>query len=640
MLAQAAMDPSIRTAILKISGLLLVASKIDPAQGSQFRHAVGPGYRPPTDVCPSRCLEAGSDSTDWPAYSGLDQLKSCPETVFYDFSLLDNVDDSSERHRIFACTSYGPDWTRLQNSTLKAAQAISIDVEYEIGQLDESVSDLDTASILSISKQMRHYLESGFGAANETGILFARSGQASLGLYIGSGLQREGVGSVALNALESYLSPEMMTSTIAIQWCSPDNDGTHAFGLMATTNRTFAPVQEAIGTWSNASCLSFPSPETISGKAHLVTPLLGETASNATSKRSVQQLEPRRLAARDECETIQVNQGNGCPELAIRCGISGPDFTDYNDYDEDLCGTLQAGQHVCCSSGDLPDFSPKPNPDGSCATHRVGPQDNCGSLAAANSLEIDDIKDFNKNTWGWTDCEPLYRGALICLSEGDPPMPATVEGAQCGPMMPGTERPSNGGNFSELNPCPLNACCNTWGFCGISKDFCTDTGTGPPGTAEPGTNGCISNCGTDIVKSDRPATFRKIGYFQGYNLNRKCVLQDATQIDGSAYTHLNFAFGMITPDYEINTGEIYSQYEFGVWKRIPGPKKIISFGGWAFSTEPATYRIFREGTKPANRITFATNMANFVKEHDLDGVDIDWEYPGVRIDHHSTDKTY
>ncbi|KAG9256684.1 glycoside hydrolase [Emericellopsis atlantica] len=464
---------------------------------------------------------------------------------------------------------------------------------YKVGQLDKSVSELDAASIRSLSKQMRRYLESGFGPANETGILFAQSGQTSLGLYLGSGLQREGTGSAALAAFESSLSSEMMASSIALQWCSPDKD-------------------DAIKTWYNASCLDIPDAEAIPGKAYLVTPLLGEPVRNETLGTSFKRSEPRRLAARGECETIEVNQGNGCPELAPRCGISGDDFTKYNDYDDDLCSTLQRGQHVCCTSGDLPDFSPDPNPDGSCSTHRVGPEDTCSSLAAANSLDAEDIKDFNKNTWGWSECDPLYRGTLICLSPGDPSMPAT--------------RPTDGTKISDLNPCPLNACCNTWGFCGITEEYCTDTSTGAPGTAKEGTNGCISNCGNDIIKSDAPAEFRKIGYFQGYNLKRARVLQDATQIDGAACTHLQFAFGMITHDYEINAGDLYSQYEFCVWKSIQGPKKIVSFGGWAFSAEPTTHTIFREGTKPANRLTLATNIANFVKEHDLDGAP---DIPGI-----------
>ena len=74
-----------------------------------------------------------------------------------------------------------------------------------------------------------------------------------------------------------------------------------------------------------------------------------------------------------------------------------------------------------------------------------------------------------------------------------------------------------------------------------------------------------------------------------------------------------------------------STYQFGVWKNVAGPKKILSFGGWAFSTEPATYNIFREGTRKANRQLLAQNIADFINEHELDGVDIDWEYPGVRI---------
>lgn len=176
-----------------------------------------------------------------------------------------------------------------------------------------------------------------------------------------------------------------------------------------------------------------PEPEAIPGKAYLITPLLEGTPTNLTTTHAPKQSEPRRLAARDECETIQVNQGNGCPEMAERCGISGHNFEEYNDYKDDLCSSLRAQQHVCCTKGDLPDFSPDPQPDSTCATHMIGHGDTYSSLAAANSLNEEDIKDFNKNTRGWSGCDPLYRGTIICLSKGEPPMPAPIKGAQCGP---------------------------------------------------------------------------------------------------------------------------------------------------------------------------------------------------------------
>lgn len=60
-------------------------------------------------------------------------------------------------------------------------------------------------------------------------------------------------------------------------------------------------------------------------------------------------------------------------------------------------------------------------------------------------------------------------------------------------------------------------------------------------------------------------------------------------------------------------------------------KKIISFGGWGYSTEPATYDLLRQAMSPANRDKFATNVAKFVADNGLDGVDFDWEYPGVSM---------
>lgn len=59
-------------------------------------------------------------------------------------------------------------------------------------------------------------------------------------------------------------------------------------------------------------------------------------------------------------------------------------------------------------------------------------------------------------------------------------------------------------------------------------------------------------------------------------------------------------------------------------------KKIVSIGGWAYSTEAATYNIIRQAII-TNKNAFTTNLAQFVKDEGIDGIDIDWEYPGVSI---------
>lgn len=47
------------------------------------------------------------------------------------------------------------------------------------------------------------------------------------------------------------------------------------------------------------------------------------------------------------------------------------------------------------------------------------------------------------------------------------------------------------------------------------------------------------------------------------------------------------------------------------------------------SHSPATYGIFRSGVQSANRDKMAQNIASFVISNGLDGVDVDWEYPGA-----------
>lgn len=86
---------------------------------------------------------------------------------------------------------------------------------------------------------------------------------------------------------------------------------------------------------------------------------------------------------------------------------------------------------------------------------------------------------------------------------------------------------------------------------------------------------------------------------------------------------------MLSSNYSVSVGDGLSTYEFNAFKGLTGVKRVLSFGGWAFSTDPSTYSIFRDGVTSANRLAMATSIANFITENDLDGVDIDWEYPGV-----------
>lgn len=614
--------------------------------------AVGlPGAVGFVDFCPARCIDAGPNTGNWSVYPNFNRIQRCQQTMFYSFSMYDLVDEPDATHRIAACSSFGTDFVNMEpesSASQVATSAKSADVNFELGWWHEGFG-LAKPAIRSLTQQMREYISNGHGPSSDRPfILYGRSAQATIGVYIGQGLPNQAISDSALRTFQDSLDTlDITTPSLAMQLCGAGYDSTQTFGIMVTSNAIFNPIQKALQSWANATCLrfvelkEFPSRVTFTLPLVNTTSLNSTTATNSTVRARASFMQGRRVALQDnavspvggghllqkraDCRTIQVNPGNGCADLAVRCGISGADFTKYNP---NICATLKPKQHVCCSEGDLPDFSPKPQPNGDCFAYTVAGGDSCDSIAAEFSLTREKLEEFNKKTWGFAGCEPLFEHAIICLSKGNPPFPAPIANANCGPQKLGSKPPTDGSNIADLNPCPLNACCNIWGQCGITTDFCIDTNTGAPGTAKPGTYGCISNCGVDVVKGTGNGAI-KLAYFQGYGMGRPCLYQDALQIDTSKYSHVHFGFGTLTPSYEPLVGDLLSSYQFGEFKRIRNAKRILSFGGWAFSNDLATYKIFREGVKPANRLTMARNIANFIIKHDLDGVDIDWEYPGA-----------
>ncbi|KAH6617398.1 glycoside hydrolase family 18 protein [Chaetomium tenue] len=318
-----------------------------------------------------------------------------------------------------------------------------------------------------------------------------------------------------------------------------------------------------------------------------------------------------------------VQPGDGCDSLATRCGITGAQFTEYNP-DPALCSTLAPRQPVYCSSGPLPNVSPQPSPDGACAVHVVQKGDTCSDIANNNYITVDDIEQWNLQTWGWEGCRNLQLGP-ICISTGAPPMPPAVDGVVCGPQVLGTTRPASWSDITMLNPCPLNACCDKWGQCGITPDFCTPTqsSTGAPGTSAPGTNGCISNCGTSIVQGSASGGPLRIGYFEVFGVDRSCLTMDASNLPSGGYTHVHYAFGSITSDFQVDLSAYLTQFE--IFASMTGFKRILSFGVSSLDSAP----IFRNGVTRPNRQAFAQSVVDAVRQYNLDGVDFDWEYPGA-----------
>lgn len=98
-------------------------------------------------------------------------------------------------------------------------------------------------------------------------------------------------------------------------------------------------------------------------------------------------------------------------------------------------------------------------------------------------------------------------------------------------------------------------------------------------------------------------------------------LPDITREDARRLTHLNLAFGLIREGML----DLSGLGNIGLVPRIrkwnPSLRIVLSVGGWGaggFSEMART----EEG-----RWEFARSVRRAVDEHDLDGVDIDWEYP-------------
>src|SRR5215207_4769669 len=94
-------------------------------------------------------------------------------------------------------------------------------------------------------------------------------------------------------------------------------------------------------------------------------------------------------------------------------------------------------------------------------------------------------------------------------------------------------------------------------------------------------------------------------------------------------THINYAFARIEPSGGVGFGTADAsrnlQRLLPLKQQNPRLKLIVSVGGWqaeGFSDAALT---------EASRNTFARSVVALLRRHELDGVDLDWEYPGQGV---------
>jgi chitinase len=610
---------------------------------------------PLVEGCPRSCAAAGSNAANWTHVHDLGDLEGCEAPLVFDLNVhskavetvrvcaLEGLSSSSKaaahlgahlhqgaarRHTKRADADTEVEKASAGHCSPAPLSPVPIHLTAGLAGVLNATSDVTTA-VQGLKQQLAKKTSCG------STVLFSKAGSAIVGLYISADM-----GSVAGAALLERFEKAASLGTQLMQTCDINPMNPYTFGVFAVDKISdFEVLRKKVQVWADGYCATMPLIRPRDAKITVNIPggdlFMG--SSNSTSSSTVELSSD--LEARGECVTKRVVQDDTCTTLSVKCNIRGADFVKYNPK-SNLCGSLAPGQLVCCSSGTLPELSvntPVPDADGTCATQTIGTKDLCDTVARAKGITVDDIKEYNKASWGWAGCDRLQIGQVICVSKGNTPMPATAPGAACGPQKPDTKKPSgsfDGWDLAKLNPCPLKACCSGWGFCGTTAEFCTDTpaDTKAPGAFKVNTNGCIQNCGTDIVNNaSPPEEFKRVGYFQAYNPGRPCMHMDASEIaeNFKDLTHVHFAFAGITEDYDVNIPDSVKA-QFDVFDKMDAPfKKILSFGGWAESTEAGTFQRYRNIVKPEYRSVFAANVVKFLEKHDFDGVDLDWEYPGA-----------
>jgi chitinase len=147
---------------------------------------------------------------------------------------------------------------------------------------------------------------------------------------------------------------------------------------------------------------------------------------------------------------------------------------------------------------------------------------------------------------------------------------------------------------------------------------------------------CKDNCQSNCEQPSSGGSFgdvqsRVVGYYEAWKHDQACAGMDFDQIPVDAFTHINFAFGYISPEsfdvvpMDNLDPELFTSFT-KIKERNRDVKLMVALGGWTFndndtSTQPVFHDIV---SSPENRKKFIENLISFMNFAAFDGVDFDW----------------
>jgi chitinase len=134
--------------------------------------------------------------------------------------------------------------------------------------------------------------------------------------------------------------------------------------------------------------------------------------------------------------------------------------------------------------------------------------------------------------------------------------------------------------------------------------------------------GCIPSAPENTKDDSQKKDYKIIAYVHGLKDNWGEHFKKANQI-----THINYAFANIKDGKVIEgrDGDTENLIKLNELKATnPNLKIMISVGGWGWSGNFSDATLTEEA-----REIFANSAIEFMLKHKIDGIDLDWEYPGL-----------